>query len=92
MQAESDHHVKDTYNYVTIQTDIKMPQRQTRMLHDSKRCQPFQDATRIAVARLKAEYKDVRVLHLGSGAGAQSSPCPHGCNAAATQNTKASPG
>ena len=26
-QAESDHHVKDTLNYVTVQTDIVMPSR-----------------------------------------------------------------
>ena len=27
VQAESDHHVKDTYNYVTVQTDTLMPTR-----------------------------------------------------------------
>lgn len=46
-----------------------MPGRQVRMLHDQQRCKPFQDAVKIAVAKLKADYKDVRMLHLGCGAG-----------------------
>jgi len=68
-QAESQHDVKDTYNYVTIKTDVKMPARQIRMLQDPLRCLPFQEAVRVAVARLSAQDKDVRMLHLGAGAG-----------------------
>lgn len=37
LQAEKDHHVRDTYNYVTIQTDIKMPQRAAAAARDTAR-------------------------------------------------------
>ena len=69
VQAESDHHVRDTYNYVTVQTDVVMPARQLRYLSDPARYEPFQHAVMAAVAKLLAEDKDVRVLHLGAGAG-----------------------
>ena len=37
LQAEKDHHVRDTYNYVTIQTDIRMPQRAAAAARDRAR-------------------------------------------------------
>ena len=37
LQAELDHHVRDTYNYVTVQTDIVMPGRQLAVLEDTYR-------------------------------------------------------
>ena len=36
-QAELDHHVRDTYNYVTVQADIVMPGRQLAVLEDAYR-------------------------------------------------------
>ena len=36
-QAELDHHVRDTYNYVTVQADIAMPGRQLAVLEDTYR-------------------------------------------------------
>ncbi len=68
-QAESDHHVRDTYNYVTIQTDIRMPARHTTALLDDARQAPFLRAIAGAVAEIASEEKDVRVLNLGAGAG-----------------------
>ena len=79
LQAESDHHVKDTYNYVTVQTDVKMPRRQIRYLEDTARHEPFQLAVQAAVRKLLAEDKDVRVLHLGAGAGRCWLLCPADC-------------
>ena len=69
MQAESDHHVRDTYNYVTIQTDVRMPARHTTALLDKARQAPFLRAIAAAVAQISLEEKDVRVLDLGAGAG-----------------------
>ena len=37
MQAELDHHVRDTYNYVTVQADIVMSGRQVAVLEDAYR-------------------------------------------------------
>jgi hypothetical protein len=37
LQAEKDHHVRDTYNYVTIQTDIKMPRHAAAVARDAAR-------------------------------------------------------
>ena len=37
LQAELDHHVRDTYNYVTVQADIVMPGRQLAVLEDAYR-------------------------------------------------------
>lgn len=37
MQAELDHHVRDTYNYVTVQADVVMPDRQLAVLEDTYR-------------------------------------------------------
>ena len=69
MQAESDHHVKDTYNYVTIQGDVRMPNRHIKALQDQTRVKPFAKAVTRAVETILAEDKDVRMLSLGCGAG-----------------------
>ena len=69
MQAESDHHVRDTYNYVTVQTDIAMPKRQVAVLGDRVRQDAWAAAIAVAVAATRAEDKDCRVLDLGAGAG-----------------------
>ena len=76
LQAESDHNVKDTYNYMTIQTDIRMPRRHFTFLEDFLQHQAFQAAISHAVAQITAEENiDCRVLNLGAGAGLCESPC-----------------
>ena len=62
--------MKDTYNYVTVQTDIRMPRRHFNVLADTARQAPWQAAIRAAVLRIEGEDKDCRVLNLGAGAGA----------------------
>ena len=75
LQAESDHNVKDTYNYMTIQTDIRMPHRHFKFLEDTLQHQAFQAAIDQAVAQITADEDiDCRVLNLGAGAGGQHSP------------------
>ena len=69
MQADTDHHVKDTYNYATVQADIKMPGRHFAYLEDSPRHAAFRQAISAALAQMEAEDKDARVLNLGCGAG-----------------------
>ena len=69
MQAESDHHVRDTYNYVTVQTDIVMPQRQISVVADSVRQKAWQEAIQQSVKAIIAEDKDCRVLDLAAGTG-----------------------
>ena len=69
MLADTDHHVKDTYNYATVQADIKMPGRHFAYLEDSPRREAFQRAINAAVQQMEAEDKDARVLNLGCGAG-----------------------
>lgn len=61
--------MKDTYNYVTVQTDIRMPRRHFRVLADTARQAPWQAAIQAAVLRIEGEDKDCRVLNLGAGAG-----------------------
>lgn len=68
-QADNDHHVKDTYNYVTVQTDIRMPRRHFGVLADTARQAPWQAAIQAAVLHIEGEDKDCRVLNLGAGAG-----------------------
>ena len=68
LQAESDHHVRDTYNYVTVQTDIAMPKQHLAVLQDKVRQDAWAAAISAAVAT-KAEDKNCRVLDLGAGAG-----------------------
>ena len=69
-QADSDHHVKDTYNYVTVQADVAMPGRHFAYLGDARRHEAYEAAIRAAVRQLDTEDMDVRVLDLGCGAGA----------------------
>jgi hypothetical protein len=47
-QAELDHHVRDTYNYVTVQADIAMPGRQLAVLEDT-----YRQASPLPVAALR---------------------------------------
>jgi len=68
-QAENDHHVKDTYNYMTVQADIRIPKRQFAVFDDNARIDAFDAAIRHAISALQAEDKDARVLHLGSSGG-----------------------
>jgi protein arginine N-methyltransferase 7 len=68
-QAERDHHTRDTYNYLTVQTDIRMPKRQIRLLEDSQRHVCYEEAIQRAVQQIKALDLDVRVLNLGAGSG-----------------------
>lgn len=69
MQADKDHHVRDTYNYVTVQSDIKIPGRHFAVLEDSPRHAAFSAAITAAVSQMEAEDKDARALSLGCGAG-----------------------
>ena len=71
-QAENDYHVRDTYNYLTVQADIRMPRRHFKYLEDVSRLDAFAAAVAIAVERLRADARDARVLHLGCGAGVMS--------------------
>ena len=76
MQADTDHHVKDTYNYVTVQADIKMPGRHLAYLEDAPRHDAFLRAIEAAVQQMEAEDKDARVLNLGCDAGDSLIPLP----------------
>ena len=69
LQAESDHHVRDTYNYITVQTDIAMPKRQVKIVEDSVRQSAWATAIKDSVRAITAEDKDCRVLDLAAGAG-----------------------
>ena len=69
MQAESDHHVRDAYNYMTVQTDIAMPARQIKVVQDSVRQAAWAAAITDTVARIRGQDMDCRVLDLGAGAG-----------------------
>ncbi|PSC69443.1 arginine methyltransferase [Micractinium conductrix] len=71
-QGENDHHIKDTYNYVTVQTDIRMPGRHLRQLEDGYALPRFRAAIEAAVQAIVADDKDCRVLNLGAGAGLHS--------------------
>ena len=74
LQADTDHHVKDTYNYVTVQADIKMPGWHFAYLEDTTRHDAFRRAIEAAVQQMEAEDKDARVLNLGCGAGESLTP------------------
>ena len=71
-QAENDYHVRDTYNYLTVQADVRMPRRHFKYLEDVARLDAFAAAVAAAVERLRADARDARVLHLGCGAGVMS--------------------
>lgn len=68
-QAENDYHLKDTYNYMTIQSDIRIPKRHFKVLEDDVRRSKFASAIQRAVDKLHADVKDARVLNIGCGAG-----------------------
>ena len=68
-QAENDYHLKDTYNYMTVQADIAIPKRHFKYLEDTVRRKQYTKAIEIAIKKLQNENKDVRALHLGCGAG-----------------------
>lgn len=84
-QADNDHNIKgacdvgncadgadpsaDTYNYVTVQADIRLPKRHFAVLEDSVRTSLFEQAIQAAIKQLRADDRDARVLHLGAGAG-----------------------
>ena len=68
-QAENDHHVKDTYNYMTIAADVRLPERHIGYLQDRSRIAAFDAAIRRACGVVQARDCDARVLHVGSGAG-----------------------
>lgn len=68
-QAENDYHLKDTYNYMTIQADIRLPKRHFKLLHDEVRLAKYSEAIRRAIDKTHADAKDARVLNIGCGAG-----------------------
>jgi protein arginine N-methyltransferase 7 len=68
-QADNDHHVKDTYNYATVQADIRLPKRHFAVLHDTARTNAFDLAIQRAIVTLQEQDKEARVLILGAGAG-----------------------
>ncbi|GLC34375.1 hypothetical protein PLESTM_000188400 [Pleodorina starrii] len=79
--AEVDDRTRDTYNFVTIETDVRMPKRCLRVLHDSARLAAVREAVQAAVEAARRgggsggggegdeDERDVRVLLLGSCAG-----------------------
>lgn len=69
-QAENDYHVKDTYNYMTVQADIRMPHRHFKALEDSYYTNQWRLAIEAVVSQVETEEdKDARVLLMGAGAG-----------------------
>ena len=68
-QAENDYHLKDTYNYMTIQSDIRIPKRYFKVLNDEPRRSKYAAAIKRAIDKIHAEAKDARVLNIGCGAG-----------------------
>lgn len=68
-QAENDHNIKDTYNFMTVQSDIRIPSRVQRTLEDSHRTAAWRKAVEGAVTAIEATDTDCRVLNMGSGAG-----------------------
>lgn len=68
-QAENDYHLKDTYNYMTIQADIRVPKRHFKVLQDDVRRAKFSTAIKCAIDKMHDDAKDARVLNIGCGAG-----------------------
>jgi len=52
-QAENDYHVKDTYNYMTVQTDIRQPKRHLDYIEDAYFHDIWERALRVAVDRIQ---------------------------------------
>ena len=61
--------MRDTYNYVTVQTDIAIPKRQISIVEDAVRQTAWQAAIQQSVEAIVSEDKDCRVLDLAAGAG-----------------------
>jgi type III protein arginine methyltransferase len=76
-QAENDHNIKDTYNYMTVQADIRMPTRQFKALEDPYYNSAWRRAVEGAVKEIEDSETDCRVLNLGSGAGVQAVTALH---------------
>ena len=68
-QAENDHNIKDTYNYVTVQADIRLPKRHLKFLEDEYMHEKMERAISAAIDSILASDRDCRVLDLGAGAG-----------------------
>ncbi|GHP04547.1 hypothetical protein PPROV_000330100 [Pycnococcus provasolii] len=69
-QADNDHHIKDTYNYLTVQTDIRMPRRYFSYLQDEYRQRRVCEAIQMAVRYQEEELdRDARVLNVAAGPG-----------------------
>lgn len=68
-QAENDHNIKDTYNYVTVQADIRLPKRHLKFLEDEYLHEKMERAIVAAIGAIHASDRDCRVLDLGAGAG-----------------------
>jgi len=73
-QAENDYHVKDTYNYMTVQGDVRMPKAHFTFLEDFHRHELFREAIFKAVGDISKD-RDCRVLNLGAGAGLNTMMC-----------------
>jgi protein arginine N-methyltransferase 7 len=63
-QAENDYHVKDTYNYMTVQTDIRQPKRHLAYIEDEFFHDVWERALRVAVDRIQVRLS-AKVLQLG---------------------------
>lgn len=68
-QAENDHDIKDTYNFMTVQTDVRMPNRELKAIEDSYLVKAWKEAIQGAVGDVEARDTDCRVLNLGSKIG-----------------------
>jgi protein arginine N-methyltransferase 7 len=68
-QAENDAAIKDTYNHMTVQADVRMPGRQLAAVGDAYATSAWRRAVEGAVAEIEGRDRDCRVLNLGAGAG-----------------------
>ena len=68
-QAENDPDIKETYNYMTVQADIRMPGRALREVRDVRTIRAYRRAIEGAVAALESSDTDARVLNLSCGPG-----------------------
>lgn len=71
-QAENDQHIKETYNYMTVQADIRMPKRALSSLGSEvgkETIRAYRKAIESAIATLEADDTDARVLNLSCGPG-----------------------
>jgi protein arginine N-methyltransferase 7 len=73
-QAENDYHIKDAYNYVTVQADIRMPKYHFSYLEDDYRNGLYRSAIEKAVRDISVD-KDCRVLNVGAGSGLNTMMC-----------------